>query len=145
MVRGSGTVGAEHGTNQVTGCDVQGGQVLTGDGRPVGDVPTRRRIGYLPEDPHFYDYLTAEELLRYFARLFGHSASEGERRASQLLDQVGIGPERRFQLRKFSKGMVQRVGIARGLAEAARPEPIDQHIHGDLPLRGGLEPVIVFG
>src|SRR6058998_3002103 len=46
-------------------------------GRPVGDVGVRRRIGYLPENPYFYDYLTAEELLTYFAGLFGYAASEG--------------------------------------------------------------------
>ena len=84
-------------------------------GRPVGDVAVRRRIGYLPENPYFYDNLTAEELLLYFARVFGYSARDGRQRASRLLDEVGIGAERRFQLRKFSKGMVQRVGIAQAL------------------------------
>src|SRR5215813_13795226 len=81
-------------------------------GRPVGDVSVRRRIGYLPENPYFYDNLTAEELLIYFARVFGYSASDGKVRAARLLDEVGIGAERRFQLRKFSKGMVQRLGLA---------------------------------
>jgi ABC-2 type transport system ATP-binding protein len=84
-------------------------------GSPVGDVAVKRRIGYLPENPYFYDNLTAEELLVYFARMFGCSAREGRERASRLLDDVGIGAERRFQLRKFSKGMVQRVGIAQAL------------------------------
>src|ERR687891_107436 len=74
-------------------------------GRPVGDVGVRRRIGYLPENPYFYDYLTAEELLAYFAGLFGYAAAERRRRVSTLLDEVGIGAERRLQLRKFSKGM----------------------------------------
>src|SRR3982751_1718890 len=70
-------------------------------GRPVGDLATRQRIGYLPENPHFYDHLTAEELLRYFARLFGYSGPEASRRAAALLDRVGIGLERRRQqLRK---------------------------------------------
>ena len=84
-------------------------------GRPVGDLPTRRRIGYLPENPYFYDYLTAEELLDYFAGLFGYGPSERRRRSAALLDEVGIGSERRLQLRKFSKGMLQRVGIAQAL------------------------------
>src|SRR4029453_13297039 len=83
--------------------------------RPVGDVEVKRRIGYLPESPYFYDYLTAEELLDYFARLFGYDAAERRRRVAALLDQVGIGGERRLQLRRFSKGMVQRVGIAQAL------------------------------
>ena len=51
-------------------------------GRPVGDVSVRRRIGYLPENPYFYDNLTAEELLIYFARVFGYSAPDGRARAS---------------------------------------------------------------
>ena len=56
-----------------------------------------------------------EELLGYFARLFGYRAHERQQRVSQLLDRVGIGAERRMQLRKFSKGMLQRVGIAQAL------------------------------
>jgi ABC-2 type transport system ATP-binding protein len=84
-------------------------------GRPVGDVDVKRRIGYLPESPYFYDYLTAEELLDYFARLFGYNSAERRRRVPALLDQVGIAGERRLALRKFSKGMMQRVGIAQAL------------------------------
>ena len=84
-------------------------------GRPIGDVATRQRIGYLPENPHFYDHLTAEELLTYFARLFGYGPAERRKRIDTLLDRVGIGAERRLQLRKFSKGMIQRVGIAQAL------------------------------
>src|SRR5882672_11200561 len=84
-------------------------------GRPLGDLEVKRRIGYLPENPYFYDHLTAEELLTYFAGLFGYRARERRARASRLLDEVGIGAERRLQLRKFSKGMLQRVGIAQAL------------------------------
>src|SRR6187401_3444847 len=76
-------------------------------GRPVGDVEIKRRIGYLPENPYFYDHLTGEELLEYFAGLFGYGAAERRTRASTLLDEVGIGAERRLPLRKFSKGMLQ--------------------------------------
>src|SRR6186997_606105 len=72
-------------------------------GRPLGDVEAKRRIGYLPENPYFYDHLTAEELLTYFAGLFGHSGPERTARVSRLLDEVGLGAERRLQLRKFSK------------------------------------------
>jgi ABC-2 type transport system ATP-binding protein len=89
-------------------------------GKPVGALDVRRRIGYLPENPYFYDNLTAEELLDYFASLFDMPSSERRARVGQLLDQVGIGPERRMQLRKYSKGMVQRVGIAQALLN--RPE-----------------------
>jgi ABC-2 type transport system ATP-binding protein len=103
-------------------------------GSPVGDVGVRQRIGYLPENPYFYDNLTAEELLVYFARLFGCSASEGRQRASRLLDEVGIGPERRFQLRKFSKGMVQRIGIAQALINEPEVVFFDEPMSGLDPL-----------
>ena len=92
-------------------------------GRPVGDVDAKRRLGYLPENPYFYDYLTAEELLRYFAELFGIRAAERRARVDRLLDEVGIGGERRLPLRKFSKGMLQRVGIAQALVN--EPELVD--------------------
>src|SRR5215211_5522493 len=60
-------------------------------GRPLGDLSVKRRIGYLPENPHFYDYLTAEELLVYYASLFGiRGAAERRARAGRLLDEVGI-------------------------------------------------------
>ena len=103
-------------------------------GRPVGDVSVRRRIGYLPENPYFYDYLTAEELLGYFAGLFGYAAAERRRRVSTLLDEVGIGAERRFQLRKFSKGMLQRVGIAQALVNDPDVVFFDEPMSGLDPL-----------
>jgi ABC-2 type transport system ATP-binding protein len=103
-------------------------------GSPVGDVAIKRRIGYLPENPYFYDNLTAEELLLYFARMFGCSAREGRERASRLLDEVGIGAERRFQLRKFSKGMVQRVGIAQALINEPELVFLDEPMSGLDPL-----------
>ncbi|HEY7497193.1 MAG TPA: ABC transporter ATP-binding protein [Vicinamibacterales bacterium] len=103
-------------------------------GRPVGDVATRRRIGYLPENPYFYDYLTAEELLDYFAQLFGYSPAERSKRVSVLLDRVGIGAERRLQLRKFSKGMVQRVGIAQALINDPEVIFLDEPMSGLDPL-----------
>src|SRR5829696_2195980 len=103
-------------------------------GSPVGDVAVKRRIGYLPENPYFYDNLTAEELLVYVARMFGCSAREGRERASRLLDEVGIGAERRFQLRKFSKGMVQRVGIAQALINEPEVIFLDEPMSGLDPL-----------
>ena len=103
-------------------------------GRPVGDVEVKRRIGYLPENPYFYDYLTAEELLEYFSALFGHSAPESRRRAAALLDEVGIGAERRLQLRKFSKGMLQRVGIAQALINEPEVVFFDEPMSGVDPL-----------
>jgi ABC-2 type transport system ATP-binding protein len=103
-------------------------------GAPVGTVATRQRIGYLPENPAFYDYLTAEELLDYFARLFGFGAADRKKRVSAILDRVGIAGERRLQLRKFSKGMVQRVGIAQALITDPDVIVLDEPMSGLDPL-----------
>jgi len=103
-------------------------------GRPAGDLDVRRRIGYLPEHPYFYDYLTAEELLAYFAGLFGIAGAQRARRVSALLDEVGIGAERRLQLRKFSKGMLQRVGIAQALLNEPELVIFDEPMSGLDPL-----------
>jgi ABC-2 type transport system ATP-binding protein len=103
-------------------------------GRPAGDLSVKRRIGYLPENPYFYDYLTAEELLAYFGGLFGLNASERRTRVSRLLDEVGIGAERRMQLRKFSKGMLQRVGIAQALINEPEVVIFDEPMSGLDPL-----------
>jgi ABC-2 type transport system ATP-binding protein len=103
-------------------------------GRPVGDLEVRRRIGYLPENPSFYDYLTAEELLSYFGELFGYSGAERRTRVGMLLDRVGIGAERRLQLRKFSKGMIQRLGIAQALLNDPEVIFLDEPMSGLDPL-----------
>jgi ABC-2 type transport system ATP-binding protein len=103
-------------------------------GRPVGEPAVKRRIGYLPENPYFYDYLTAEELLDYFAGLFGRSGAARRQRVSQLLDEVGIGAERRLQLRKYSKGMLQRVGIAQALINEPEVVFLDEPMSGLDPI-----------
>ena len=104
-------------------------------GRPVGDVAARQRVGYLPENPYFYDYLTAEELLQYFGHLFGYSSPDARARAARLLDRVGIGAERRRQqLRKYSKGMIQRVGIAQALLNDPEVIFLDEPMSGLDPL-----------
>ena len=103
-------------------------------GQPLGDTAIRRRIGYLPENPYFYDYLTAEELLQYFAGLFGYDPAERRARATRLLDEVGIGSERRLPLRKFSKGMLQRVGIAQALINDPELVIFDEPMSGLDPL-----------
>jgi ABC-2 type transport system ATP-binding protein len=103
-------------------------------GRPLGDLSVKRRLGYLPENPYFYDYLTAEELLTYFAGLFGQSGVDRRARVSGLLDEVGIAGERRLQLRKFSKGMLQRVGIAQALLNEPDLVIFDEPMSGLDPL-----------
>src|SRR6478609_8059700 len=103
-------------------------------GKPIGDPAAKSKIGYLPENPYFYDHLTAEELLRYFAGLFGYNSADCRARASRLLDEVGIGGERRLQLRKFSKGMLQRVGIAQALINDPELVIFDEPMSGLDPL-----------
>ena len=99
-------------------------------GRPPGDVEARRRLGFLPEHPTFYDHLTAEELLTYFAGLFGYSPADRRTRASRFLDLVGIGADRRRLLRHYSKGMVQRVGIAQALINDPELVILDEPMSG---------------
>src|SRR3954468_4057271 len=103
-------------------------------GRPAGDVAVRRRIGYLPENPYFYDHLTAEELLDYYGRLFGMAAAERRPRIAATLDRLGIGAERRLPLRKFSKGMLQGVGLAQALLNAPEVIFLDEPMSGLDPL-----------
>src|SRR6266446_3945119 len=72
-------------------------------GHPISDVSMHRKIGYLPEQPYFYDYLTAPELLDYFARFFSLPAAERRERVDRLLKKVGLDGARKIQLRKYSK------------------------------------------
>jgi ABC-2 type transport system ATP-binding protein len=85
-------------------------------GSDISDTSMHRSIGYCPENPYFYDYLTAAELMDYFGQLFGLERAERKRRAQELLTQVGLKEKDwNKQLRKYSKGMLQRVGIAQAL------------------------------
>jgi ABC-2 type transport system ATP-binding protein len=103
-------------------------------GRPVGDPSTRNRIGFLAENPYYYDYLTAEELLSYFARLFGFRGADLAARVSRVLDEVQLGAERRLRLRQFSKGMIQRVGLAQALINEPDVVFLDEPMSGLDPL-----------
>jgi ABC-2 type transport system ATP-binding protein len=84
-------------------------------GRPAGDVAVRRKIGFLPEHFSFYDWLTATELLRLHGRLYGMSPADLHQRVPTLLDLVGLTDHRDKRLRHFSKGMLQRIGLAQAL------------------------------
>jgi ABC-2 type transport system ATP-binding protein len=103
-------------------------------GRPLGDVRMHRRIGYLPEQPYFYDYLTAGELLDYFARFFGYQAGERRKRVDTFLERVGLASSRDLQLRKFSKGMLQRVGLAQAILHDPEVVILDEPMSGLDPI-----------
>lgn len=79
------------------------------------DISVKNRIGFLPDGPYFYDFLNADELLDFYGRLFGYSKSEREERIEQLLELVGMKRFRKMPLRNYSKGMMQRIGLAQAL------------------------------
>jgi ABC-2 type transport system ATP-binding protein len=99
-------------------------------GLAPGDVRAHQRLGFLPENPTFYDYLSAEELLSYFAGLCGATAADAKSRAATMLDLVGIGADRRRPLRQYSKGMIQRVGIAQALVNDPELVILDEPMSG---------------
>jgi len=84
-------------------------------GRPVGDVGIRERLGFLPEHFRFHDWLTAEEFLRLHGQLYGMAPARLSERAGALLELVGLAAHREKRLRDFSKGMLQRIGLAQAL------------------------------
>src|ERR1044072_6995148 len=100
-------------------------------GHDIQDVRMHRRIGYLPESPYLYDYLTARELLEYCAELFGFPAAKRRERATDLLARVNLDEKRwDTQLRKFSKGMLQRVGLAQSLVNDPEIVFLDEPMSG---------------
>ena len=103
-------------------------------GLPLGDVGVHSRIGFLPENPYFYDHLTATEFLDYCGALFGLSESERRHRVDKLLDRVGLAESRDIPVRKFSKGMVQRIGIAQALINEPEVVILDEPMSGLDPI-----------
>jgi ABC-2 type transport system ATP-binding protein len=99
-------------------------------GKPVSDVAMHRDIGYLPEQPYFYEYLTAAEVLDYFARFHGYSASERSERVQRMLRKVGLETAGKIQLRKYSKGMLQRVGLAQAILHDPKLVILDEPMSG---------------
>lgn len=103
-------------------------------GRPLNDVGVHAKIGFLPENPYFYDHLTASEFLEYCGILFGLSDSERRRRTDNLLHRVGLEESRDIPVRKFSKGMVQRIGIAQALINDPEVVILDEPMSGLDPI-----------
>src|SRR2546429_7248241 len=99
--------------------------------RDISDVSMHARIGYLPENPYFYDYLTAREFIDYCGQLFGFDKSIRERRTDEVLTRVNLDKKSwDRQLRKFSKGMLQRVGMAQALVNDPEIVFLDEPMSG---------------
>jgi ABC-2 type transport system ATP-binding protein len=103
-------------------------------GRDWRDPGVKAQIGFLPEQPYFYDYLTASELLHYYAQLSGVSAGDRDHRVESVLARVGMSDQARVQLRKFSKGMLQRVGIAQAIVHNPKLVFLDEPMSGLDPI-----------
>ncbi len=104
-------------------------------GRDISDVKMRASIGYCPENPYFYDYLTARELMNYFGELFGLDSATRKHKSEELLTKVGLEEKDwNKQLRKFSKGMLQRVGLAQSLINDPEIVFLDEPMSGLDPI-----------
>jgi ABC-2 type transport system ATP-binding protein len=103
-------------------------------GLDINHPQVKASIGFLPEQPYFYDYLTAAELLEYYAQLSGVPAKERGLRARKMLERVGLGDSANTQLRKFSKGMLQRAGIAQAIIHDPKILFMDEPMSGLDPI-----------
>ncbi len=103
-------------------------------GQDARHIDLRRRIGFLPENPYLYDYLTGSEFLDFHARLFGIGAAERRRRVGELLERVGLKNRGDRQLRLYSKGMLQRIGLAQALINEPDLVILDEPMSGLDPI-----------
>ncbi len=103
-------------------------------GMGLNDPRMKAQIGFLPEQPYFYDYLTARELLDYYGRLSGVPARARSKKVDEMMQRVGLADSAHVQLRKFSKGMLQRVGIAQAILHNPKLVFLDEPMSGLDPM-----------
>jgi ABC-2 type transport system ATP-binding protein len=103
-------------------------------GGPPSNPASRARVGYLPENPYFYDYLTAGEFLDFYGRLQGMKGESRRRRTGAAMKLVGLEGRERTALRKFSKGMIQRVGLAQAIQHEPEVVILDEPMSGLDPI-----------
>jgi len=103
-------------------------------GMELDDPRMKAQIGFLPEQPYFYDYLTARELLTYYGQLSGVNSRELSRKVNSSLERVGLRDATNVQLRKFSKGMLQRAGIAQAILHDPKVVFLDEPMSGLDPM-----------
>ncbi len=103
-------------------------------GRDSRRPSSRRNVGFLPENPYFHEYLTPRELLDFYGRLLGMGTAEIRRQRDELIEQVGLASAARLPLRKFSKGMLQRIGLAQAMLGEPELLVLDEPMSGLDPL-----------
>jgi ABC-2 type transport system ATP-binding protein len=103
-------------------------------GREASDVGKNERIGYLPEESYLYKFLDAEETLDFYGRLFDMSPAQRKQRADVLIEMVGLGRDKKRQLREYSKGMTRRIGVAQALINDPELVLLDEPTSGLDPI-----------
>jgi len=103
-------------------------------GQRTSVVKMKHHVGYLPENAYYYDYLKTEEIIDFYGRLFGYSRVERDKKTDELLELVGLADRKGLRLRHFSKGMLQRIGIAQALVNDPDLVILDEPMSGLDPI-----------